>query len=403
MAPSTGWLGLLLVCAPSLVASRDARPCLPKLRPTVEVASTTTRARPAAPLKLDGETRLQLTVLMATGLLNQLSTGLVIPVLPKLAQRLQLDESGVGLLVAMPSIAKVVLNLPFGAIVDAFGRIGPLVAGSLIYSLGCILTAQAGGLGSIVVARLLLGCGAAATATANLAYLYDVVEKHPAHRGLLLGSVHAVNMLAFAAGPSLGGLLADSWGVAAPFQLVGLLLLCCAPLYALLPETKRAAKHSGRVAAAAVAEAASSRRRWAALQSHVHLLRHRNQLALLLMRVGLFTGWSAALTVVPLQASHAWSATPGDIGFTYTLICVAGLVAAPAGGHLADRLGCRPTAFLGALLCACSNGLLPLAYSKWPFLALTAVWGAAAGLTAAALAALSADVTAVEHRGAQAR
>jgi MFS family permease len=50
------------------------------------------------------------------------AVGALIPVLPLYGQEFGLSQSAVGLLVSSPSLAKLILNLPFGQLADSLGR-----------------------------------------------------------------------------------------------------------------------------------------------------------------------------------------------------------------------------------------------------------------------------------------
>lgn len=50
------------------------------------------------------------------------AVGALIPVLPLFGQEFGLSQSSVGLLVSSPSLAKLILNLPFGQLADSLGR-----------------------------------------------------------------------------------------------------------------------------------------------------------------------------------------------------------------------------------------------------------------------------------------
>jgi MFS family permease len=58
----------------------------------------------------------------------QAAVGAIIPILPLFASSVGLESSGVGLIIALPSAAKLLLNLPVGYLVDTVGRRTPLVA-----------------------------------------------------------------------------------------------------------------------------------------------------------------------------------------------------------------------------------------------------------------------------------
>lgn len=347
-------------------------------------------------------------------MLAQMAIGMIAPLLPSFVASIGLSSSGVGLIVAMPSVARLVLNLPLGALVDVVGRKRPLVIGSLVEALGSLGTALAHSLSALLPPRLLVGAGSATATTAGTAYTMDVVDRYPEHRGLLLGTMQAALTLAFAAGPACGGILAQRSGSATlPFCIIAAILALSAPAYALLPETR------GAVSAAAQKKTASSSsssprneppaglaRVSTALAgaacSFRELLKQPEQQALMALRFGLICGWSAWLTVLPLQASAAWGATAGDLGTMYSVIALLGFVSAPIGGRLADRFGRVPVIAAGSATSALAIGALPWCASKAAFYAMMGVWDVGEAMLTAAATALGADVTPEDQRGAQA-
>ncbi len=77
-----------------------------------------------------------------------------------------------GLIVAVPSFARAMLNLPMGYMVDVIGRKVPMIVGAVIDAAGCFATALAGGMHSMVAARLLMGSGSAVATAASEACMH---------------------------------------------------------------------------------------------------------------------------------------------------------------------------------------------------------------------------------------
>ena len=342
---------------------------------------------------LTSEDKLQLGVLFSTSLLVQLGIGVIIPVLPAYAQSVGLTATDVGLVVAVPSFASALLNLPVGRLVDVVGRKRPMIYGSLIDGVGCFATALAGGLNSMVGARLLMGSGSAISYTACEAYTLDVVGKFPAHKGRLMGAVGAVGSLAFVAGPAIGGAMAERGGIAAPFALIGVSVMLTAPLLSLLPETRPpTAPLSSLRPGPMLADAR---------HSFGSLLADRNQQALLLVQSSLFTGWSASLTVLPLWAAATWDATPASLGTLYSTMAVMGFVGAPLGGALSDKVGRKTAIGLGSAACAAGFGALPALESMESLYGAACLIGLGESCLMSGVGAMSSDVTRAEQRGAQ--
>lgn len=124
-----------------------------------------------------GEERRQLVVLSISGAALNLGFGVVIPALPVLSQELGFGATGVGLLLAAPSLARVIFNLPAGALVDSFGRVPCMIAGEMFAALGCLGTGLALSLNTMLPVRFMGGTGAALAASGSAAYLADLTER----------------------------------------------------------------------------------------------------------------------------------------------------------------------------------------------------------------------------------
>jgi hypothetical protein len=197
------------IVPPRLAAAKATEKEVPMPMSTKDRDGTSFSTGAPGPLVLDGTTKLQLGVLLSCSLLIQMGVGMIIVALPMYASGLGLGAGGVGLIIALPQLTKLLFNLPLGYFIDAVGRKPALVLGSLLDAIGQYGTAVASGLRQLALPRLLIGVGSASSACATQAYTLDVVGKFPQHSGLLLGLIQAVGFLAFALGPELGGRYVD--------------------------------------------------------------------------------------------------------------------------------------------------------------------------------------------------
>ena len=122
-------------------------------------------------------------------MVSELGLGVVVPILPSMVQDLGLGATGLGLVLSAPYLARVLLNLPVGALVQRFGRVPMMVTGEIAEASAYALTAFATSLPSLLAARLLVGAASATAKGAAGVYLADVTEV-PAlrsRRGLVMG------------------------------------------------------------------------------------------------------------------------------------------------------------------------------------------------------------------------
>ncbi|MBX3423529.1 MAG: TCR/Tet family MFS transporter [Pirellulaceae bacterium] len=176
-----------------------------------------------------------------TVLLDVLSLGLLIPVLPTLIEQEFLGGDTVraaqytGLFGTTWALMQFLFSPVMGALSDRFGRRRVILISCFGLGLDYILMALAPSLWWLLVGRILSGITAASFSTAA-AYVADVTppEKRAASYGLYVGSAWGIG---FVLGPAVGGVLGD-FGLRWPLWCAaGLTLLNALYGYFVLPES----------------------------------------------------------------------------------------------------------------------------------------------------------------------
>ena len=147
-----------------------------------------------------------LAIVFAVVLVNMLSFGIVVPLLPYIAGRTGASEFQIGLLVAAYPLAQLVGAPMLGRLSDRFGRKPVLLISILGTALGFVVLALARSLPLLFASRLLDGITGGNINVAQ-AYISDVTERE--ERGRALGLIGAAFGLGFVIGPVTGGLLSD--------------------------------------------------------------------------------------------------------------------------------------------------------------------------------------------------
>jgi EmrB/QacA subfamily drug resistance transporter len=117
------------------------------------------------------------------------------------------------------NLAYAVLLLSGGLLGDLYGRRRAFLAGVAVFALGCLVCGFAPGAGVLILGRAIAGVGAALLLPASLA-IVRVTWSDPAERGRALGVWAGCNGLAFAIGPTIGGLLIEGFGWRSVFLIV---------------------------------------------------------------------------------------------------------------------------------------------------------------------------------------
>ncbi|MBH9552658.1 MFS transporter [Inhella sp. 4Y17] len=176
--------------------------------------------------------------IFATVLIDMISIGLIIPVLPVIAgsfSSTQAEHAQAYLLVAGAFGLANFLGSPIlGALSDQYGRRPVLLLGFLGLALSFFVTASATALWMLVAVRLVSGAMQANVSVAN-AYVADITP--PAERAKRFGLLGAAFGIGFVLGPATGGLL-GSIDLRLPFWVAGsLALVNLAYGYFVLPES----------------------------------------------------------------------------------------------------------------------------------------------------------------------
>ena len=136
------------------------------------------------------------------------------------------------------------LLLSAGLVADIYGRRLAFAIGSIVMAAGSLACAFAPDIGVLVAARALTGVGAALLLPSSLAII-RVVWPDEAARGRVLGIWASCNGLAFAIGPTLGGLLIEGFGwrsvflVVVPLAAAAFALACTAVPESADPQDRR--------------------------------------------------------------------------------------------------------------------------------------------------------------------
>lgn len=176
--------------------------------------------------------------IMATVLIDMISIGLIIPVLPRLVGSFEhsaAEQVAAYAWVAMAfSFANFIGSPILGAMSDRFGRRPVLLIGFSGLALSFFVTGLATQLWMLIAVRLFSGAMQANIAVAN-AYVTDITP--PEDRAKRFGMLGAMFGLGFILGPVLGGLLGGI-NLRLPFFVAGG-LACCNWLYGffVLPES----------------------------------------------------------------------------------------------------------------------------------------------------------------------
>ena len=179
----------------------------------------------SAPAADAGRRRAAMPFIMITVLIDMVSIGLMVPVLPALVGTFTSSQTEqawwYGAVTFAFSFANFIASPVLGALSDRFGRRPVLLVGFCALSLSFFVTALATAIWMLIVVRLFSGAMQSNASVAN-AYVADITP--PEDRAKRFGLVGAMFGLGFILGPVMGGLL-GAIDLRLPFFVAGTLSL----------------------------------------------------------------------------------------------------------------------------------------------------------------------------------
>ena len=382
-----------------------------------------------------GENRRVAGICVTTALLMA-GHSCVAPVLPMFAEEFGASAAQVGATLSAFALARLVLNVPFGALADSRGRKPLMVAGPLITAAGMLGSAQCewGGLPELFFWRFVAGAGSAAYAAGAQATLADL--SHRSNRARVLGANQAAVLAGAAFGPVVGGFISGApmeLGVRAPFAAVG---ATCAlagwHAAATAPETLRDATNFGgrnsngtetRPKTAATEDGEAEREVAAAATGDVNVassagdeegaigasedrggenaetslretLRRRDFLAVSGLNAALFfSGAGGRATLLPLLAVQEHGYTPAGLGALFTAMAATSALGIGPGAFLSDSFGRTKVIAPCVAASAVAVAVVGTATDPNVFLGAAIAWALAHSLMGPAPAAYATEVS----------
>ena len=176
-----------------------------------------------------------LSLIFLTVFIDLLGFGILIPILPTFAKiELLVDETAIGVVVAVYSFVQFLFNPILGKLSDKYGRKPIIVISLFINAIGYVLFAFTTSFIILLVARIVAGIGGSSISVAQ-AYIADVTTKENRAKGMgIIGSAFG---LGFVFGPLIGGFLSSYGYMITGFGSASFSILAFIVTIVLLPES----------------------------------------------------------------------------------------------------------------------------------------------------------------------
>lgn len=254
---------------------------------------------------------------------------LLVPLLPRYAASLHLDQMEVGILFGSYAVALLAATFPVARITDRHGRRSVMLVGLLGLGATTLLFAFARTFWLLVLARALQGIAGSATWIPGMALLADHFD--PESRGKAMGTAFALANLGVLLGPPLSGFLAQHAGPRVPFFVGAALVLADAAARAFLLED------APRRAEAPVP--------WRTLFAQTPI---RVFAGAMVLASGL---WAVVESTLPLHLDRRLHLGATAIGLCFMAAAMSHTICSPQMGRLSDRIGRAKVLRIGFALC----------------------------------------------------
>jgi len=296
-----------------------------------------------------------ISVLVFSNGITMLGFGQILPIIPILMyDYLHASEIEIGLTISAFAITRVLSQGPFGSLSDRYGRRPFIIISLLGYSIVSFLYIFATQTWHILAIRAVQGLFSGALWPVSDAMVMDICD--PKHRGKVISTIQIAYNAGWFAGPFLGGVIADLFGLSATFGFsAGLSFTAFIVALIFLKETIKVKKDPSTQKFSIVDGFKNN------FQKSFQILRKFPALKnLAISALVLQTSLSLLQGYTPIFISDVLGGSELDIGVIIGLGGVLGLVSQYIAGSLGDRYGKWLILEIGVFVVALTSPILLL-------------------------------------------
>ncbi len=325
----------------------------------------------------------ELILVVLAGTIVIMGLGFIIPLFPIYVAEMGASNFQLGLIVSGFTISQFFVQPFFGGLSDRFGRKPFMVGGMACYGLVAFLYVFAKDLFHVFLIRLLHGVGAGMIRPALSAFVID--QSPVERRGETIGLLSAVEMLGFAIGPFLGGMLYSLGGMSLPFlSCSALAFLAMGTIWVIIKE-KAPGFETGRLS-------------WVKRYGFSSFRLPDIRLLCLIGFAEAFV-WGTIITLLPVIASQM-GVPPEKIGWLFSSYFIVYILLQRPVGRWSDRQGRKKPILLGMTIYTLAVLLLSQGGNLLFLIFVLAIAGAGLGIYSPSVRVAVADLSSEEVRGA---
>ena len=319
---------------------------------------------------------------------------MVAPVIPNLTRSFGVGLAEASLVFVAFSAGAVVATFPAGYLMDKIGRRPVLLAGPILEAVGSFMTPFSHSFPELLFWRFLVGAAGQLWQQGRLLVIADTAPLNQRARqmGYMAGMMRAGQLL----GPTMGGFLAEYFGLWVPFVIhAALTLAVVLPSFTLIRES--APGHRGQ----STDDTSPATQGWRPVIAY--LLTFQVVVFLVIQISAQLSRGGQDQGSLVLYAVYAYGMRPGELGLLNTIAVLFGIPVPFLTGYLMDRFGRRAViapgfgAYAVSLVIMSLTAFFPLPMSF--FLASYVLVQASAGTTGGTMQVLGTDLAPTVNKG----
>jgi MFS family permease len=302
---------------------------------------------------------------------------MIIPELPSYLTSLG-GASYKGLIISLFTLTAMVSRPFSGKLADKYGRVPVIVFGSTVCFICGFLYPVLSSVAGFLMIRLVHGFSTGFTPTGQSAYLSDVIP--PERRGEAMGLLGTAGTIGMAAGPALGGLLANHFSIN--------ILFYCSSLFAII----------SIIVLKGVKETLPIRNKFSVIMLKVNwhdLFDFGVWIPCTVMVLSAFA-YGAMLTIIPDFGDFTGIRNKGLL---FAFFTISSLTVRLVAGRASDKYGRKSVLKISVGIIVLSMALLGFSDSPGDLMISMTLYGLGHGMTSPTLLAWATDLSDENHRG----
>lgn len=293
---------------------------------------------------------IQVLIVVATSILALVSTDILLPSLPQIAEYFAVSANEVKMLISIFLIGQFATVLIWGVIADQLGKRQALLLGMIIFFIGSILSLFAQSINLLLACRFLQGTGAIVVPVAGWALIQDLFPNDEGARIMSwVGSLGAIIPLL---APAIGGKIDVLYGWHANLYCIALFSTSLCLIMLCIPTQKEIQK--------TVLPTLKER-----ISIYARIMKNKTFISYIALFGLLNCGEWCFLTVAPFYYTHKHIA-PDNMGILLMITSMGFLLGSLFSSQLFKRIGIDQTIAVGIQLALLSSVLLLMGeYMHW--------------------------------------